>query len=1104
MSKGLGNSKIKNGKFNVIILGKCDRNEQLFSKTFPVILNESSIRHKYINRYDLFISDYILFPKDFLNFYHPELMDLISRKDILILIYDKSKKFSFDYLKTFYYLYYLKLEEIDRPKNIILIERNYGPENIVDDKEFVDINEAKNLSTLFSSTFLDLKADEELLSKILIKCLDNLKVIYNYNDDYSQYKLKIFKNEINCYLLIFGDKESQNLFVKELLNSKCNFRHKKIKENFYEINYIRVINEKNYNFKITLKLMDQDYYYDSECNILLYDINKIESYYLIKEIISGLIANNSPKLKKIYNLFSLNSSPGNISENEDNNKIKEGKNLAFEIDANYNILNMKDNENLSEEIKIKFDGILNMFFDFINKSLASNGETSNLNISSKNESSKYKDEDNEDFGEKLNYDKPLLFLKDINTKIKKNLKGNQNSLFLVCKKCFSHLSIRVDNDSNILIIYCENCKTEPRGLNIEEFISYNKQNNSDYFCKKCSNKYYYEDERKLYCACSLQRTSYRKSKNNNLKNGNDNISIPFYLKDSYCYVHHKFNKYYLKYSKKGLCELCFNERKERLNHYECFKENDIDNLFKKKNEEFNKELNLINTLEKKFAECIGVLQAKFNKNIENLKKLNQIKYDILSSIKVIKNNNTIISNVKSLEFRSLDDFHYEEDDSIERKLKNIFNQFKSELDIHNLYFGKDKKENKNMAYLNGPFNNLTQNEKEIKVTDLKGLKDDKLICVSFDNGKAKIFNFNINENYYPLCIINEFQPQQGIHSLYVSNNKNNIWFLNNENDFDIIYLSGYEEIKVIQMDNNYSSYNLLYTFKEEGRDIYSTIEISNNNILTLNNLNILQLINIEKKDNQIIDEKKEINDLLFFENKSPKAINKISKNIIYFSLSNGNDFDLNLLNTGRTTSICDVDLLEDNSSNSDSELKENFTLKLTDNINLKKERFIKIIKLKNEDKSNSNDKKENFGLNIEKEYTFPKNYELLGSISEEENLFLLNYIKEEGDFEYLFCIFDFNIEQYIYSFQFHNIWTNPKIFVKINYDFKFDKQGFVICNEDLDFIQYFYDKNYTNKIFYVNIIKAEKKMKDAPSKLLSVNKEIIMITKNNNYYLSNY
>ena len=74
----------------------------------------------------------------------------------------------------------------------------------------------------------------------------------------------------------------------------------------------------------------------------------------------------------------------------------------------------------------------------------------------------------------------------------------------------------------------------------------------------------------------------------------------------------------------------------------------------------------------------------------------------------------------------------------------------------------------------------------------------------------------------------------------------------------------------------------------------------------------------------------------------------------------------------------------------------------------------------------------------------------------------------------------------------------------MNYDFKIDKQGFVICNEDLDFIQYFYDKNYTYKIYCVNIIKAEKKMGNSPSKLINVDKEIIMMTNNNNYYLSNY
>ena len=197
----------------------------------------------------------------------------------------------------------------------------------------------------------------------------------------------------------------------------------------------------------------------------------------------------------------------------------------------------------------------------------------------------------------------------------------------------------------------------------------------------------------------------------------------------------------------------------------------------------------------------------------NLLKMNNLKHDILTSLQIIQNNNTIISNVKSLKFKSIDDFIYKEDDSIENKLKNIFKQFKSELDINNLYFGKDKKGNNSSAsaYLNGSFNNLVQNEDETLVTDLKGLKEDKLICVSFDNGKAKIFNLNINEDQYPLCTISEFQPQQGIFSLYVSNNKNNIWFSNNENDSDIIYLSGYEEIKVIQMNNNYSSYNILYT-----------------------------------------------------------------------------------------------------------------------------------------------------------------------------------------------------------------------------------------------------------------------------------------------------
>ena len=1121
MNKESRNSKLqslKNIKFNVIILGKYDKNEKLFSKTFPVILNESNTRHKYINRYDLCIKEHILFPKDFLYVFHPELMDLILKIDILILIYDKSNKISFDYIKTFYYLYYQKFEEIDKPKNIILIERNYDQGNGESDKDVIDVNEAIEFSKLFSSTFCDMNTDEELLNKILVECVDKLIAMYNYKDDYSQYKIKIFKNDINCYLLIFGDKESQNLFLEKFLKSNSEFKYKKIKNNFYEINYTRNIKEKKYNFKITLKLMDQENYYDSECNILLYDINKNESYNSIRTIIRGLIANNDSNLKKIFNLFSLNSSPNAINENEDNNRIKEGKNLAYEIGANYHVLNMNNNQNLSEEIKAKFENILNTFVDYIN---ISNNDTtdemSNKNCSNNNRAlnnNKSKDiecnDDNDDFIEIINYDSPMSYLREISSKIHNLLKGNQNSLFNICKKCYSHLSIKINDDSNILIVYCENCKTEPRGLNIDQFILNNKQNITDYHCNNCSNYLNYEAKKKLYCNCEIDKASIKKkkSKNNSSRSLEENIPIPFFLKDSYCYNHKKFNKYYLKYSKKGLCDDCLEENKEKLNNYETFKEEEANKLFKIKNEELNKEFKLINLLKEKFDECIIALQTKFISNIGNLIKMNNLKHDILNSVQIIKNNNTIISNIKSLKFKSIDDFVYNEDDSIENKLKNIFKQFKNELNINNLYFGKDKKGNnsKDMTYLKGPYNNLTLNEKETMVTDIKALKEDTLICVSFDNGKAKIFDSNINENCYPLCLINEFEPQQGIHSLCISNNKNNIWFLNNENENDIIYLNGYEEIKVIQMNESYSSYKKLYSFKEEGNHIYSTIEINYNSILTLNHLNTLEIIKIEKKDDQIIDERNGANDILFNPDLSPKSINKISQNILCLNLSNCSDFDLNMMDKDSRPTLNDFKFGDTDSISED--LNEDTSRAMNNLYNEKKnddyEKFTKIIKLGNEDKNNPNTNKESYGLIIEKEYTFTKNYELLGSISDEDNLFLLNYIKEEGDYENLVCIFDFNINQYVYSFKFHNIWENPKMFVKMKYDIKIGKQGFVISNENLEFIQYFYDKNYDNKIYYVNIVKAEKKSGKLPSKLLNVNKEVIMIIDNNSYYLSNY
>ena len=57
---------------------------------------------------------------------------------------------------------------------------------------------------------------------------------------------------------------------------------------------------------------------------------------------------------------------------------------------------------------------------------------------------------------------------------------------------------------------------------------------------------------------------------------------------------------------------------------------------------------------------------------------------------------------------------------------------------------------------------------------------------------------------------------------------------NNKNE--LIYLNGFEELKIIQMNSNYDAYNLLYTIKDEFSNIYNSIDIYDNSILMLNNI----------------------------------------------------------------------------------------------------------------------------------------------------------------------------------------------------------------------------------------------------------------------------
>ena len=65
----------------------------------------------------------------------------------------------------------------------------------------------------------------------------------------------------------------------------------------------------------------------------------------------------------------------------------------------------------------------------------------------------------------------------------------------------------------------------------------------------------------------------------------------------------------------------------------------------------------------------------------------------------------------------------------------------------------------------------------------------------------------------------------------------------------------------------------------------------------------MELIKIEKKDDQIIDERNDVNDILFNPGLSPKSINKISQNILCLNLSNCSDFDLNMMDEDSRPSL---------------------------------------------------------------------------------------------------------------------------------------------------------------------------------------------------------
>ena len=178
LSKKNSLSEKVNGKFEVVIMSNIDKLQTNLFNIFP-LSSKNSNNYKYLNRYILSIRENIRFPKDFTTQYHPEIIDKLKQIDVLLLSYNISDKLSFENIRTFYYLYYSKIEEEDKPKNIIILERDYAIKEDINFEGSLETASAENLAKLFNGYFCSFEDDLEKINRIFNECLKNLLIIYN-------------------------------------------------------------------------------------------------------------------------------------------------------------------------------------------------------------------------------------------------------------------------------------------------------------------------------------------------------------------------------------------------------------------------------------------------------------------------------------------------------------------------------------------------------------------------------------------------------------------------------------------------------------------------------------------------------------------------------------------------------------------------------------------------------------------------------------------------------------------------------------------------------------------------------------------------------------
>ena len=434
--------------------------------------------------------------------------------------------------------------------------------------------------------------------------------------------------------------------------------------------------------------------------------------------------------------------------------------------------------------------------------------------------------------------------------IKINKKTTSLKNILRCLVCHKPFVVKFKAMFSEVSLNCVFCKTT-KNIKIKDINEYKKKG-INCSCKKKSSKdlQYCKNCKNFFCN-NCNKTHNCKCK----------LLYPYNLMDNCCcYEDEEYININIGFCKKcneSFCKVC---DKSHRNHEQLFYEDILTDLIKEKEENIEKEKNLIKEFKKYYDDCLETLKRHFESFIKLKEEELKLKEELLSNLKNIQNNYQLYETVKNLRF--MKKIKYDSNSSWDQKLTDIFEVIGMPIQIKNINISRNIDYEVNPTLINlGSFDNPLQSEYK-DITDICSLDNDKLTGISFNNGTFEIYeNLKIKKSTFTLL-----ENNQSINSIYKSKRNINNFF---------ICCPG--QIKKIEFYDDFKSYKTISELTVENKNFILCLE-QDDYIITSD---INNKIEIFSKNN------KKINEITEYIDPSGKktilSLNEISNNLIYIT-----------------------------------------------------------------------------------------------------------------------------------------------------------------------------------------------------------------------------